>query len=191
MIAFIKGKVIGKNENSLIVEVGGVGLEVFVPKALQEALQPGEVCSLHTHLIVREDLLALYGFEQEEERRFFLLLLGVTGVGPRTALSILSTLNPDAIRRAVWAEQPDVFARVVGVGKRTGQKILLHLQDKIGKEVPLNEAPALDVDTEVIEALTSLGYSVVEAQAALQSLPRDAPRDTEERLRMALRYFSG
>lgn len=191
MIASIKGKVIGKNENSLIIEVGGVGFEVFVPKALHETTQPGEICSLFTHLVVREDLLALYGFEQEEEQRFFLLLLGVTGVGPRTALSILSTLTPDAIRRAVWSEQPDVFARVAGVGKRTGQKILLHLQDKIGKEVPLGEMPALDVDTEVIEALTSLGYSVVEAQAALQSLPRDAPRDVEERLRLALRYFSG
>jgi Holliday junction DNA helicase RuvA len=191
MIASIKGKVIGKNENSLIVEVGGVGLEVFVPKALQETVQTGEICALYTHLVVREDLLALYGFEHEEERRFFLLLLGVTGVGPRTALSILSTLSPEAIRRAVWAEQPDVFARVAGVGKRTGQKILLHLQDKIGKEVPFGEVPVLDVDTQVIEALTSLGYSVVEAQAALQSLPRNAPQDVEERLRMALRYFSG
>ncbi len=190
MIASIKGKVIGKNENSLIIEVGGIGLEVFVPKAVLETSQLEEICSLYTHLVVREDLLALYGFEQEEERRFFLLLLGVSGIGPRTALSILSTLSPDAIRRAVWAEQPEVFARVSGVGKRSGQKILLHLQDKVGKEVPIGEAPMLDLDAEVIEALISLGYSIVEAQAALQSLPRDAPRDLEERLRMVLRYFS-
>jgi Holliday junction DNA helicase RuvA len=109
------------------------------------------------------------------------------------ALAILSTLSVDAIRRSVLSEQSEVFSRVPGVGKKTAQKILLHLQGRVGGGDMTFEQVAglMDVDGEVLEALTSLGYSVVEAQAALQSIPRDAPADTEERLRLALLYFSG
>lgn len=191
MIATINGKVIGWNENSLIVEVGGIGLRVFVPNGLLDQASLHDAVFLHTYLVVRQDALILYGFEKEEEREFFLLLLGVSGIGPRTALAILSTLSLDAIRRAVIHEQPEVFARVPGVSHKTGQKILVYLQGKVGKESPAGALPALDADTEVVEALTSLGYSVVEAQTALQSLPKDAPQDVETRLRLALQFFSG
>jgi len=105
---------------------------------------------------------------------------------------VLNSLTPDAIRRAVFHEQDEVFARVPGVGKKTAQKILLHLQDRIPAEAGLEPLSRLsDIDGEVLAALTTLGYSVVEAQAALQTIPRDAAEDVEERLRLALQYFGG
>jgi holliday junction DNA helicase RuvA len=193
MIASVEGEVIGQGPSFIIVRVGGVGLQVFAPGPLCARLRPLERIFLHTHLIVREDLLALYGFENEQEREFFVLLLGVNGVGPRMALAIMSVLSVDAIRRAVAAEQSEVFARVPGVGKRTAQKIFLHLQDRInaGDILELAGTSLAGTDESVLEALTALGYSVVEAQTAIQSIPRDAPDDVEERLRLALQFFSG
>jgi Holliday junction DNA helicase RuvA len=191
MIATLSGKVSHVEPGALVVEVGGVGLLVNVPRPVSDQLQPGEPVFLHTQLIVRQDFLALYGFDSSEGREFFNLLLTVNGIGPRVALSVLSTLNPDAIRRAVFNEQADVFSLVPGVGKKTAQKILLSLQDKVSVVEGLAPIAAMsEVDTEVLTALTALGYSVVEAQAALQSIPKDAPPDVEARLRLALQYFS-
>lgn len=191
MIASLRGQITDLGDDYAVLEVGGVGLQVYVPAALRDELSVGEGARLYTHLIVRETELTLYGFPSKEERQFFGLLLGVKGVGPKLALAVLSTLNPNAIRRAVFNEQADVFGRVSGVGKKTAQQILLHLQDKVTAVEGLEPVAAMDdADTEVLEALTALGYSIVEAQAALQNLPKDAPEDVEERLRMALAYFS-
>ncbi len=193
MIASVSGEVLDIVTDGVIVGVGGVGLKVFVPTPLRDRLRRGEQVALRTQLIVREDLLALYGFEEAEPLDFFNLLLGVNGVGPRLALAILSVLSTDAIRRAVVNEQPDVFARVPGIGRKTAQKILLQLQGRMGEAtgtVIEGVANLSDIETEVIGALTSLGYSVVEAQAAIQAIPRDAPMDVETRLRLALKYFS-
>ena len=190
MIATLSGRVLETENDSVIIEVGGVGLRVFVPAPLRDRLRPGESIFLHTHLVVREDALILFGFETKESREYFTLLLGVDGVGPRIALSVLSALNPDLIRRAVFNEQSEVFTRAPGVGKKTTQKIQLYLQDKIKALDGLEKiATVSDADTEVLSALTALGYSVVEAQSALQSIPRDAPQDVETRLRLALQYF--
>jgi|UniRef100_A0A7C4PSP0 Holliday junction DNA helicase RuvA len=190
MIASIEGEIIGLGENSIVVRTGGMGFQVAVPTGLRAGCRIGESISLFTHLVVREDLLALYGFATEAERDFFILLLGVNGIGPRIALSILSILSVDAIRRAVLSEQADLFSRVPGVGKKNAQKILLHLQGKIKGEGVELATGISSADEAVLEALTSLGYSVVEAQMALQSIPRDTPEDVEERLRQALRYFN-
>ena len=190
MIASIRGQVISRAEDSLVIEVGGVGFLVHAAPAFCRTTEVGENVFLHTYLVVREDALNLYGFETEELRNFFILLLGVNGVGPRISLSIVSTLSMDVIRKAVLSEQADAFARVPGVGKKTAQKILLHLQGKVGGELSGLAAQTIDVDAEVLDALTGLGYSVIEAQAALQSLPRDTPADVETRIRLALQYFS-
>lgn len=191
MIATISGKIAHVETGCLIIEVGGVGLQVFVPNPISDLARPGESVYLFTQLVVRQDLLALYGFDSAEGREFFILLLTVNGIGPKLALSILSTLNPDAIRRAVFSEQAEIFSRVPGVGRKTAQKILLSLQDRITAVEGLAPIAALgDVDSEVLNALTGLGYSVVEAQAALQSISRDAPQDVETRLRLALQYFA-
>jgi len=146
---------------------------------------------LHTYLAVRETEPSLYGSSSREEREFFMLLIGVNGIGPRLGLAVLSALTPNAIRRAVFNEQPELLHQVPGVGKTTAQKIILYLKNKIEAVDGLESISRLDdLDTEVIAALTALGYSIVEAQAALQSIPKDAPRDVEERLRLALTYFS-
>ena len=191
MIASLSGSVSTIGSDRIVLEVGGVGIKVFVPTPLRDRLRTGETTFLYTHLIVRQDALMLYGFDTTEGREFFELLLSVDGIGPKSALSILSVMNPDAIRRAVFNEQAEVFTRVPGVGKKTSQKILLYLQDRIKTVEGLEPMAAMtDVDTEVLSALTSLGYSVVEAQAALQAIPRDTPADIETRLRAALQYFT-
>lgn len=192
MIATLRGEIIQIEEHALIVEVGGVGLRVSVPRPLRERVKTGEGISLFTHLVVREDALVLYGFESQAERELFNLLLGVDGVGPKVSLAVLSTLSLDAIQQAVLTEQSEVLGRVPGVGKKTAQKIVLYLHDRFKPSDSLSRLTALsDKDGEVLAALTTLGYSVVEAQSAIQSLPKDAPDDVEERLRLALQYFSG
>ncbi len=190
MIAILNGRILDIYSDSLVIGVGGIGLQVFVPSPLKDSCHPGDDLFLHTYLVVRQELLSLYGFQTREERDMFLLFLGVDGIGPKSALAVLSTLSPDAIRRAIFHEQPEVFTRVSGIGKKTAQKILLHLQDRIPALAGSELISAFsDSDAEVIAALTTLGYSIIEAQAAIQSIPRDAPDDIESRLRLALQYF--
>lgn len=190
MIATLRGEIAQVEDNALILEVGGVGLRVFVPAPLRAHAKAGETLMLYTHLIVREDALALYGFEAQAERELFNILLGADGVGPKAALSVLSTLTLDAVQRAVFADEAEVLSRVPGIGKKTAQKIAIHLKDKLKPLDALASVAAMtDRDSEVLAALTALGYSVVEAQTAIQSLPKDAPEDIEERLRLALQYF--
>lgn len=190
MIASINGRLQEISNEGLVVEVGGIGWLVHVPNTLLSRLKTGELVFLHTYLVVRQEALALYGFETREERDYFNLLLGVDGVGPKLALAILSVLTPDAVRRTVFQEQPELFTRVPGVGKKTAQKIFMQLQDRLPAPTGFEALSAAgEADSQVLAALTTLGYSVVEAQQALQSIPRDAPQDVEERLRLALRYF--
>jgi Holliday junction DNA helicase RuvA len=192
MIASLRGEVIQVEDNALVVEVGGVGLRVFVPAPLRGRTNAGEGVVLFTHLVVREDSLNLYGFESQADRDLFNLLLGVDGVGPRVSLSVLSTLTLETVQRAVLSEQSEVLARVPGVGRKTAQKIVLYLHDRLKPIEGLSKLAALsDQDGEVLAALTALGYSVVEAQGAIQSLPKDAPENVEERLRLALQHFTG
>lgn len=191
MIAFLEGRIIELYADSLIIGIGGVGFQVYVTAQVRSQVRPGDEIALHTYLVVREDLLNLYGFETIQEREIFLMLLGVDGIGPKLALAILSTLSPDAVRRAVFHEQPEIFTRVPGVGKKTAQKIQLQLQDRIPAMTGVETVETFsDLDAEVLSALTSLGYSVVEAQAALQAIPRDTPQEVETRLRAALQYFA-
>jgi Holliday junction DNA helicase RuvA len=190
MIATLRGEITQIEDAALILEVGGVGLRVAVPAPLRGRMRAGEVLLLYTHLVVREDALTLYGFESQAERELFNILLGVDGVGPKVALSVLSTMTIDSIQRAVFADEADVLSRVPGVGKKTAQKMALHLRDKLKPmDVLAGMAAMTDKDSEVLAALTALGYSVVEAQSAIQALPKDAPDDTEARLRLALQYF--
>jgi Holliday junction DNA helicase RuvA len=192
MIATLRGEITQIEDNALVVETGGIGLRVFAPKPLREQKKTGEAVFLFTHLVVREDDWRLYGFESQTDRDLFVTLLGVDGVGPRTALAVLSTLNLDTVQRAVFGDDPDLLSRVPGVGKKTAQKIILYLHDRLKPVSGLERVAAMsDADAEVLAALTALGYSVVEAQTAIQSIPRDAPDDVEERLRLALQQFTG
>jgi len=190
MIATLRGEISQIEDNAIVLEVGGVGLRVFVPATLRTKLKAGEAVFLYTHLVVREDALTLYGFESQADRELFIILLGVDGVGPKVALSVLSTMTLDAVQRAVFADEAELLSRVPGVGKKTAQKMALHLKDKLKPTDALAKVAAMsDKDSEVLAALTALGYSVVEAQAAIQSIAKDAPDNVEERLRLALQYF--
>ena len=190
MIATLRGEISQIEDNAIILEVGGVGLRVFVPTPLRTKMKAGESLMLYTHLVVREDALVLYGFESQADRELFNTLLGVDGVGPKAALSVLSTMTLDAVQRAVFADEADLLSRVPGIGKKTAQKMALHLKDKLKPADALARAASMsDTDGEVLAALTALGYSVIEAQTAIQAIPKDTPDDVEERLRVALGYF--
>lgn len=192
MIASLSGVLQHIGPNRLIVQVGGVGLEVFVPASVIARVgQVGQRVDLLTHLVVREDVLALYGFLTEEEKYTFEMLLTVPGVGPRLALAILNSLSPEQLASAVHREVAELIARVPGVGKKTSQKIVLELKGRLVPAHLPGELAAISArDTEVMEALTAMGFSIVEAQAAIQSIPRDAPDELEERIRLALNYFA-
>ena len=190
MIATLRGEITQKEDTSLIVEVGGIGIRVHVPATLREQMNVGERVFFYTHFVVREDSMSLYGFESQGDRELYTLLLSVNRVGPKLALAILSSLSLDTIKRAVFNEEFDILNRVPGVGKKTAQRIVLSLQDKLKPMDALEQVAAMsDTDGEVLAALTALGYSVVEAQTAIQSIPKDAPKEIEERLRLALGYF--
>ena len=194
MIRLLRGAVQGRGKDYLLIELGGasggMGFKVHVPDTMRLEAQLNDALTLHTYLQVREDALTLFGFGSEEELDLFELLLSVNGVGPKVALSTLSTLSPDALRMALANEEPAVIARVPGIGKRTAEKIVLELKDKVGPPAGALEtlAQSMNTDGEVIEALIALGYSVVEAQRAIQALPDDA-QGVEERLRLALGQF--
>ena len=191
MITSIQGLVQAKGDDHVVINVTGIGFEVFVPKQVAEDVVVGKETFFHTYFHIRENFMALYGFENQEQRELFLMLLDVNGVGPKASMATLSTLSMDAVRSAVVSEEAGVFSRVPGVGKKTAEKILLHLKDKI-KTAPgeMFSTGVTDIDSEVLEALTTLGYSVVEAQSAIQAIPKDSPQDVEARIVIALKYFS-
>ena len=192
MIARLRGTVDSISKDSVVVGVGGVGFLVHPSAAARARLGGvGQAVELFTHLHVRENELSLYGFASEQELALFDLLLSVKGVGPRVALAVLASGPPDMLRAAIANDQPDVLTRVPGVGTRTAKAIILHLKDKMGAGLaPAAVSYLTDADAELLSALTGLGYSVVEAQAALASLPRDPSIPVEERLRQALGYFA-
>ena len=188
MIGSLHGEVIDKTEESVLLEVGGVGYVVLAPTTLLDNLRVGIRTQLVTHLHVREQELTLFGFPNKEELELFRLLLKVQGIGPKVALAILSHLPAEALRQAVAREEAALFARVPGIGPKKAKQIVFQLRDKVGLEdVFETTTPFSDTDGEVIAALTTLGYSVVEAQSALQQLPPEAKEEsTEEKVRLAL-----
>lgn len=190
MIYSLSGKVFAITNDAIILDVNGVGFEVFVNRNLLDQHQSGDHLQLLIHMVIRQDLLALYGFESNEEKSVFNLLVGADGVGPKLAMAILSNLSMDNIRNAVLAEKPEYFVRVPGVGKKTAQKIIIHMQGKFPDIAGYVQTDARSGDDEVIDSLVALGFSVVEAQTAVQSIPKDFSEDIEERLRYALQFFS-
>jgi Holliday junction DNA helicase RuvA len=186
MIARLEGQVLHVEEGYVIVDVGGVAFGVFVPADF--TVRVGESVVLHTYLQVRESELSLYGFLEREEKHLFELLMSVSGVGPKAALSVLSTLSPDTLRRAILNDQPEVLTRAQGVGKKTGRSIILHLKDKI-KQQDVVDADVAEDDADVIAALTALGFSIVEAQRAIQQLPPDEDLTLDDKIRRALVFL--
>ncbi len=190
MIASIQGTISRIEEIGLVINVGGVGIRVLTPRnVLENVGGTGRVITLHTHLIVRETELALYGFNSEEDLQLFEILLGVNGVGPKVALAILGTLSPELLKSAIVREDTAVLQRVPGIGKKTAERIMFQLRDKLDFTLVSTSVPLVsDVDADVIDILTGLGFSIVEAQSALQHIPRDT-EDINERVQKALQYL--
>lgn len=191
MIASINGSLLKRGKDHLVVSVGGVGLRINTPKTVLENVGDiGREIFLHTHLIVRETELTLYGFAKEDELELFTILLGVNGVGPKVALAIVSTLSPEMLKSAIIREESAALQRVPGIGKKTAQKIMFELQSKLdlSAESAMSVPLVADSDAEVIDFLTSLGFSIVEAQTALQRVPKDITT-VEEKMQVALQYL--
>ncbi len=189
MIALLEGRVAAAHADHVVLYVNGVGYKVYVPMAVPRPLD--ELMLLYTSFIVREDSQALYGFLTSTERDMFELLLTCSGVGPKVAMGILSTLSVDNLRNAVASERAELLTVVPGIGKKTAQKILFELKDKLPRGLDAIPSSAFDdFNADVIDTLVALGYSIIEAQSAVQSLPPDAPRDIEERVKLALQYFA-
>ena len=183
MISFLEGELVEKGADRVVIAVGGVGYEVAVPTSVLASLPAaGRDARVHTRMVVREDSMTLYGFGTTDQRELFDLLTGVTGVGPKVALSFLSAMTPDAIRRAVIAGDAGALIVVPGVGKKVAQRVVIDLRDKLGGESVIEiEGPMSDVR----QALLSLGLTAAEASEAMRGIELDG-RDTEELLRDAL-----
>lgn len=196
MIASVRGILLQTAPDHVVVEVGGVGLLVYAPRQVLGALGAiGDSVLLYTNLQVREDSLTLYGFATTDQRQLFETLLGVTGIGPKVALSLLGSGTTDELRSAIAAGDVARLSRVPGIGKKTAERLILELKGKIDLRsvvAPAGTSPAaIAVNAELSEMLVSLGFSAAEANAAISALPADAPPDLEDRLRLALRYFGG
>ncbi len=189
MISTLEGTVAHKDTDHLIILVGGVGIEVFAPYTTIEKIH-SERTFLYTRLVVREDSLTLYGFLTEAERELFDIFIKISRIGPKLALTIISALSVDNIRSAVLNERPEILTRVPGIGRKSAQKIIFELQDKFpaGLEAITTEGFS-DISSDVMDALTALGYSIIEAQSAIQSIPANAPESVEERVLIALQYL--
>lgn len=184
MIGRLRGILVATRGDRVIIDTSGVGYEATVtPRAMADLPGIGEEVVLHTHLHVREDDLSLYGFSTERERTLFKLLLGASGVGPKLAMAMLSTMRPDEIQLAVVSEDADALTVVPGVGKRSAQKIILELRPRFTDAEPI--ATGGSERGRVREALEGLGYQAAEIREVVAALPSDLP--VQDALRWALR----
>jgi Holliday junction DNA helicase RuvA len=184
VIARLRGRFAGEAGEGIVLDVGGVGyLLQATGSARRRARDAGEV-TLETYLHVREDALQLYGFASADERELFEALLSVSGVGPKVALAIVSGSTPAELRRAIVREDTARFQAIPGIGKKTAERVVLELREKIGAEVAVVSAVGGDALV-ARDALVELGYSVVEAERALAEVDPELP--AEERVRLALK----
>lgn len=191
MIAFLTGRVSGKTATAAFVEVGGVGFRLLMSTGSLASLPAeGDEVTVHTYLHVREDELTLYGFESEEERVLFEQLIAISGVGPKLALAVLSSLRPDVLRAAVAGDDVAMVSSVPGVGKKTAQRLILELKDRLDlPDLPSASSAGGAAAAEAREALLAMGFTAVEASTALRGAPAGAA--TETLLKHALKALGG
>jgi len=189
MIGRLIGTIAEKSPPQLLVDVRGVGYEVDVPMSSFYNLPGlGEPVTLLTHFVVREDAQVLFGFLTHEERATFRLLVKISGVGPRTALSLLSGLSVDELARAVSLQESSRLIKVPGIGKKTAERLLLELKGKLADAVATPASVASSAHTDILQALVALGYSDREAAVALKTLPADV--DVAAGIKLALRALA-
>ena len=202
MISYVKGSLTEKFEDSVIVEAGGIGYRIFVPTSVLEHLpKTGETVKIYTYFSVREDAMSLYGFLSRQDLEMFRQLIAVNGVGPKSALGILSALSPDVLRLAVLSGDAKAISKAPGVGSKTAQRIILDLKDKVKAEDILDgyTEPIFGhgevsnvgaIGKEAIEALTALGYSASEASGVVKKVTITESMTAEDVLKAALKHLA-
>lgn len=189
MIAYIKGNVIHIDEKFIIIETNGMGYKVFLPLDTILNCQQGEEKEFFTYLAVRENSLDLYGFSTKDEMSFFELLLDVSGIGPKSALSILNIAPVETLRKAIAIGDVSYLNKVSGIGKKTAEKIVIELRDKLLVYKNEDGVNSLRDEGDVIEALKSLGYSQTEARDAVKKIPIEIEK-TNEKIKEALKILA-
>lgn len=190
MIAHISGEVITKQEKYVVVDVSGVGYKLHVSPSVLEHTKTGERISLWTHLVVKEDALDLYGFTEEKEVAFFEMLIGISGVGPKSALGIMGVAPLETLKAAIAAGDTSYLTKVSGIGKKNAEKIVLELKDKLGGISYETTQGAMKEESDVVEALEALGYSTAEAREALKHVP-DTVEGASAKIKEALKHLGG
>ena len=193
MIAGLHGKVESVGSDWAIIDVGGIGFQVYMPTSTLSTLGAiGEEVKLFTHLHLREDNATLYGFALTDELGLFQNLINVSGLGPKLALAMLSAMNVERLTMAIATGSTDLLTVIPGIGKKMAERLVLELKEKIGAGwITTPAAQLAEENTDVLAALTSLGYSVAEANRAVATLPPSSDLSLEERVKQALQYFGG
>jgi len=193
MISSLRGKVESFSANAAVINVGGIGFQVFLPTPTLSALATiGKEVQIYTYLQVREDSMTLYGFGAPEELALFQTLLGVSGIGPKLGLSMLSAMSVEQLTMAIATGNTDLLATIPGIGKKLASRVVLELKEKVGAAWVFTPATGIGQENaEVLSALTALGYSAAESARALASLPADPKLSLEEKVKLALGYFGG
>jgi Holliday junction DNA helicase RuvA len=185
MIAQLTGTITGIRKDMIILDVGGVGYGVHTTSYILGKSSRRETATFHIHTHVREEALALYGFLNESELVMFELLIGVSGIGPKAALAILSMADPTAIQTAILNDDASILMRVSGIGKKTAGRVVLELKNKIA-DIGFEAKAKASIDSDAIEALLAMGYNISDARDALKGIPMEIT-DVGERVRLALK----
>jgi len=187
MIGFIEGKIESSNDKCIIIDVNGVGYRVYISAAIFKKLPKiKEKVKLYTHLHVREDIFDLYGFLDKKELEFFEMLISISGIGPKGALNILNVASIETLKKAIANEESSILTKVSGIGKKTAEKIILELKNKVSGGEFLGDKSG--ADSEAIDALVGLGYKLYEAREVLKRIPEDF-KDVGEKVREALKIL--
>ena len=202
MIAFVRGTAVDMTENSVIVEAGGIGYEIYMTGTDLSQIHMGEEVKIHTYFNVREDAMQLYGFRSKDDLQMFKLLLGVNGVGPKAAVGVLAGITADELRFAILSDDVKTLSKAPGIGKKTAQKLILELKDKMKLEDAFELKLAHEQEKavaglgeisdgrqEAVEALVAVGYSSTDALRAVRKVTDVAPDDVEGLLKAALKNF--
>ena len=202
MIAFVRGTAVDMSEAAVVIEAGGIGYEIFMTGNDLGRIRIGDQIKVHTYFNVREDAMQLYGFLAKDDLQMFRLLLGVNGIGPKAAVGVLSAMNADDLRFAVLSDDIRTISRAPGIGRKTAQKLILELKDKLSLEDAFEKKlahadetaaaageTAADASKEAVEALVALGYSSTEAMRAVRMVKDVSPDDVEGILKAALKNF--
>ena len=202
MIAFVRGTAVDMTENSVIVEAGGIGYEIYMTGTDLSQIHMGEEVKIHTYFNVREDAMQLYGFRSKDDLQMFKLLLGVNGVVPKAAVGVLAGITADELRFAILSDDVKTLSKAPGIGKKTAQKLILELKDKMKLEDAFELKLAHEQEKavaglgeisdgrqEAVEALVALGYSSTDALRAVRKVTDVAPDDVEGLLKAALKNF--